>query len=323
MAESNDTKMFIIKKRWLIMIYAIIPVLATLVAVDYFLLGKALQPFLTTEILFFPLYILLFELPHIIASLTTFADKEYVAHYKKNLFIHIPVLLGTFGIIFAYSFTIGILLYALYTMYHVTRQQTGIALLFTKQRDFWHECWTYLGVASAFFGYVIVFLIQTIDFSYLYVASIFIVPSVVFFLLVSVYIFIRSSQPAARLYISGVVASVVASQLFLFLNYLFLAIFVIRFIHDATAFVFYFTHDLNRNKISTHNYIYFAFLKIGIPIVVALPLIALSLNYIIRFELMVFQIGLLLFISMSLTHYYLESVMWKRDSVHRSQLRFE
>lgn len=322
MAENNPS---IIQQQWLVSVYLIVPLLALLVAVDIFLLNQTLQPYLTTALLSFPLYILFFELPHIVASLTSFADREYIAYYRPYLFRILPVVLIGSGLMFYVSLTAGSVFYALYTMYHFVRQQTGIALTMTRRRDWLHEVWTYAGIFAASLGFIIVFAPNFIPtyMGFVPLLAILLVPASIVFIGVSIAIAVRANNTRARVYIVGVSASIIASYVFLLLNYLFLVIFVARFIHDVTAFIFYIAHDRARNEAVQHNFIYRFLGTFGVPVLVATPLLAIVAGYVLRSELMVFQVGVIVIMLIGITHYYLEGIMWKRESIHRQQLRFE
>jgi len=81
--------------RWLLAVYLIVPVLLLVVIIDRIWFSESLLPYMGLSSLLLPLYLLLFELPHIIASLLGFADREYRQQYARPLYLGLPaVLLG-------------------------------------------------------------------------------------------------------------------------------------------------------------------------------------------------------------------------------------
>lgn len=320
MEGSNQS---IIKKGWLMGVYYIVPVLFIVFLGDLFIFEGKLQPYLTSEASDLPLYMLIFEFPHIIASFFGFADRDYLKHYRSQLLYRLPVIIACVLIVFYFSFLAGMILYAFYTMYHVIRQQTGIALTMTHKKDWLHESWTYLGVVIVFIGFLLNLLseMQLGNYENLLRSSLLLLATV--FVAVSLRMVLRNRKKETLVYMASVAISIFVSYIFFVFDYMFLAIFALRFIHDVTAFIFYIAHDKARNSAGTPNYIYRIVKKTGLPIIIATPLLATVIAYILRSELMVLQFGLLVIISCNVAHYYLEGIMWKGGSPHRSQLKFE
>jgi hypothetical protein len=312
-----------IKRWWLLAVYAVIPLVLILVGVDILFLDQALQPYLTTHALKFPLIVLLFELPHIIASLVTFADKEYVQFYRRHLTRELPLKLVVFSILFYISIPAGVVAYVFYTMYHCARQQTGLALTMTRKKDIWHEVWTYVLVFGTFVGYMLIFAKTLLPRAYETFGEIALVPLSILVVLLTAFIVYRAPKGIARWYTFAVGAASMVSFLFLLLNYLFLAAFILRFIHDVTAFIVYIFHDRSRNQLNTHNALYRPLVRLGVPVLLATPLVAVIIAYMLRSELMSIKVGAVAIMLIGVMHYSLEGVMWKRQSIHRGQLRFE
>jgi hypothetical protein len=99
-----------------------------------------------------------------------------------------------------------------------------------------------------------------------------------------------------------------------------LAIFIIRFIHDCSAFLFYITHDVNRNKVTRHNYIFRLLRANGYVLLFVTPALAIMLGLLLRTSITNQNAIYLLIIYLGVTHYYLESHMWKRESPHRQHI---
>jgi hypothetical protein len=313
----------IIKQGWLMGIYFIVPVLFIVFLIDLFIFNGEMRPHLTANVANSPIYLLLFELPHIVASFFGFADREYIKHYRSHLLYRLPVLVAGIILLFYVSPIAGMILYGFNTMYHVIRQQTGIALTMTHKRDWWHEVWTYLGIVTIFVVFLLVQITNSMSpvYSELLFRLLFLLALA--FVAVSVYMIIRSRKRHTKIYVGSVSISIFSCYVFFLFEYIFLAIFVLRFIHEITAFIFYVAHDTARNRVITPNFIYRVTKKIGLPVIITTPLVAISIAYILRSEFLVLQFGVLVLLLPGFIHYYLEGVMWKHGSLHREQLRFE
>ncbi len=320
---TNVLKPPIIKRSWLLAVYIVLPLTLILVIIDFIFLEQTLQPYLTANALYFPLVILLFELPHIIGSLVTFADTEYLTFYKQHLLSVLPITLIAFSTLFFFSISAGVLAYVFYTMYHSVRQQTGLALTMTKKRDRWHEVWTYSAVIATFLGYLLIFSEAFLSPAYETFIQIILIPLSILFVSISTFMLYRAPRGTARMYVGAASAAIFASYLLLLFNYLFLAAFILRFIHDVTAFIVYITHDRSRNRITFHNVFYKPFAHLGVPIFLATPFVAILIAYVLRIEFTHTTVGAVCIMLLGVMHYSLEAVMWKRDAIHRTQLRFE
>ena len=96
MERSNEPQ-FGIRRSWIMAVLLIVPAVAAFGAWDIFINEGQLKPYLRFDSLFLPLYLLIFELPHVIASFFGFFQKEYARHYKRHLFFGLPLLI-TLGI---------------------------------------------------------------------------------------------------------------------------------------------------------------------------------------------------------------------------------
>jgi len=110
------------------------------------------------------------------------------------------------------------------------------------------------------------------------------------------------------------------SYLFILTGYIFLAFFAVRFIHDLSAFAFYATHDQNRNSTQRKNYIYKLLEIVPLPVLILTPLVAVGFAYLARVTTDGLTIGYVVLVLLGMSHYYLESIMWKRDTPHRKHI---
>ena len=123
-----------------------------------------------------------------------------------------------------------------------------------------------------------------------------------------------------RHYLWATHAMALSASLFVAGGYSFFAILVPRVVHDVTGWAFYLTHDHNRNREAPHNSLYrvFGFSRLPVPIVVLALAIAVNV-------LMDRSLGRAyepVILAVSLFHYFTESFMWRRHSMHRRSVAF-
>lgn len=312
-----EQSFYSIHRSWMLGLFLIVPLVLLVWSWDMLVNDRGLLPYLGPASLFLPLYLLIFEMPHIFASFIGFLDKEYVTYYRSHLMIGLPLMLLGFFVLLWTDFVTAVAAYLAATMYHVIRQQTGIALMFGVPKNKWHERWTWSLVLSTAVMYVAIMLprfVEGLDASCL-----------VFFISVTLLTAMVSGGFLARTtssrwgisYIAFTMLMVITSYTMLWFGYFFLAIFVARFIHDVTAFLFYITHEMNRNKDQVRNFLYTAIPLLPLSLIVIVPLIAIFLGAILRETISNTELLFTFVMTFGFIHYYLESVMWKRGSPHR------
>lgn len=306
---------------WLNRIYWIVPVMAAVVAVDSVMLGGSLLPYMGLESLLLPLYLLIFELPHIVGSFLSFADREYIQHYHKQLFIGLPIILVLIGSLLYWNLTMAIVLYLVATMYHVIKQQTGISILLGAARGLLHKVWTWSGIVTTSLLFVYFLLpglfpavvLGPMNYAFLLLTVLFVVAGMI--------VWKQTQSAAARSYVAWTTALLFGGYVFILFGYLFLAFFMIRFVHDITAFYFYIVHETNRNAEYTHNVLYRILKIIPLPVYVLVPVLSILIAYLLRSSITDVSMVYTLVILFGFAHYYLESLIWKRDALHRSAIR--
>ena len=166
----------------------------------------------------------------------------------------------------------------------------------------------------------------------------------------------QSQRKLGTYYIYSNLLMLIAAYIFLIMGYGFFVIATPRFIHDFTAFIIYSAHDQNRNREIKHNYVYRFLSFLLIPPLVLCPVLAIVLansiecgafftDMLIGFgadftftecvmkhgwtqrESLVdiplsMQVGTQILFVCGLFHYYIESFVWKRDSIHRHAVKF-
>lgn len=316
MHTDTASKYLAISPRLLLSIYAVIPLALGFVALDVFLLHGALGATLPHEPESLLLFSLLFVLPHILASFFSFADREYLQHYKDVLLpgmqyaalfvILAPLISGMFAL---YA-------YAIFTMIHVFFQQAGISKILMHGANNMHTFWQWSGVVVA----TIIYVTAYEQFWFPYAESM----SLIFlfaFALLTYTVFGLLAAHASRtrigtLYFWGTHTLPIVSLLCLYAGYPLLALALPRVIHDLTAFLFYVTHDHNRALHTDANVLYRASTSLGLPIIVFSPLLAIALAYPLQ-STSLYHYVLPLLMMCGLMHYYIEHHIWKHGSLHR------
>ncbi|GEM_PF-940589 len=310
------SELLAISRKVLLYAYLVLPVLLTIVLVDMFLLDSRFLPHLGVEALFSPFYIILFLLPHIIASFFSFFDRQYVRYYKKHLFVYLPLLLTGTALLLYYNFVWGLVFFLLNDIWHGVRQQVGIGLILGAKPGILHRLWTLVPFFVGSVAYVyIVHPSAYLDAIVPYISPALLIGEILILLIMIAEMWVSPAH--VRLYIFLVSMLFVFSYFFILTGYIFLSILAFRSIHDITAFSFYMTHDYNRAKGGSLNYLYALISKVPIRVMLLTPVLGILIAYLIRASTEKLTFGFSIIILICMSHFYLESVMWKRGSPHR------
>jgi hypothetical protein len=320
-----------LNKNLMLSFYLIIPIALGIMLFDGLYLDGAWKQALPMTPDDWTWWTVIFGMPHIVASLLTISDKEYLAHYKDRLLmpllafslvcIGIP-LLGGAG---ALSLVI-----ALYTIYHLIAQQYGISGMLLKRRpDRVMTALRWLSIVASVLMYVLSYSSQLFpDTAYAGISA------------------TQWLNVAVALTLSGVIvlgihvsrtataADTGHGQWHLWLNivmllacfacasfeYAALLIIVPRVVHDLTAFAVYSNHDHNRQAARPEKAVYRVFAFTRLPVFVLCPMLsvliaAVAFQYKNEYTMVVVNV-------ITFMHYYMEGIIWKREGLHRHYLRF-
>ncbi|MCB1538421.1 MAG: hypothetical protein H6865_06975 [Rhodospirillales bacterium] len=323
------TRVLNVDSRFLLGLYAIIPLTLLLQLADHFMLGGRVRAMLPAQPESYLWYIFLFNLPHIMASLVTYADREYLRAYRWPLLraglvaVFAPALMA--AVIGINAFFIFI---AFYTVYHVLMQQYGVSLMLMGRRpDLLFRIWRWVSILAAGMLYLDVYR------PYAFQAYTHVTPQVLGGILtllalpfgLGFYVMARRAGAISvwsQAYYLASVAIVPVSCFDSFWGYPFMLVLIPRFVHDATAFAVYAVHDHNRNLAARHNWLYRVLAPLGVsPAILCLPLgVALAWG-LTAYQDQSMTVMYALVVLM-LMHYGLEGVMWKRGSPHRRNTPF-
>ena len=325
--------------KWLLGLYTIIPLCLALQFIDITFWQGYLQSNLPSSPNHFIVFQILFGTPHIIAStllLTT--NSNYLKNYSRKLLLMtlaIAIVFGLGSLLIPYK--VFYVLVAGWTVYHVIKQQHGVARSVCRLPNWAFYLLLWLSVIAGLIIYVGIFLKNSLD-----VQQIVWIKQSAGLLCISIIIFgIYCQRYVVSLFGRCFLWAnifLVLSCFYLYLeHYYFLAILVPRLVHDATAYTFYVTHDYNRHHSKPHNLMYIIAARCHLPLLIVLPLCSFSLafvlqaygdNFIAQLSEFLFgtriskviTLGLLGYLA--LMHYYTEAFTWKNDSPYRRYIAF-
>lgn len=314
----------------LLCILATTPIAAAVAAIDLGFFNGQARDFMAMEPRQIAYWTAILTIPHIIASLITFIDREYVSHYRKELTrgtliglalgFGVPLLLGSGGLLIAMAF---------YTMYHNLQQQYGISLMMMRQpptRDY--HVWRWLTIIPGGLVYTILmtsFLpIVADNWDYL-MWGVGITLAIATLFGIRFLLTIRKNPAHTKIGLIYFIMNM--SMLYvgfglIVLGYGLMAMLVPRIIHDLTAFWIYMVHDQNRNADRVRNPVYAIPHKFGIsPAWFCIPL-SLGISYVLMEVFGNLYLVSLIVVSLNFMHYYMEGHMWKRGTPHRQYVPF-
>jgi hypothetical protein len=320
MSFFRQTRPLSLSHRLLVSFYVVIPLAFVALLVDAFWLERRIAHSLPRLPESLVLWSLLFPFPHILASYFSFFDRTYFLHYKNRLmYFAFPLfcLSLVLGVVLP---DIAFLLFVLYSMIHITFQQTGITQLLFKSTHpifFW---WKWVLVVGATILYLSLYPSVLLP-----VVSTFTIPGIIVVSMISLAMTLymtRMGHSAVGIwYAWGTTLLIPMGGFVWYLGYPILAILIPRVVHDLTAFAFYLTHDVNRNREVVHNLLYRPFIETRFvnALFVLIPIGALGCVLLLYKSPL---IGGSLLVAFSVVHYYLESFMWKSGSPHRTHIAF-
>lgn len=311
-----------ISRRFLLSLYLTVPLSVLLVAADVlFLKGwvKRHVPFIPEQLAG---YTVLFNAPHLVASELTFFDRDYLGYYRKQLLLGVPVSIGIVMLVVHFCTVAQMqMVNVALVNYHLMAQQIGLSRPMTESRGPWLDALKWMAVVVYIAAFAPVFLPTTSGQPFIPLVwnctLLLLIPMA--YALSEVY---RSSRTTiGKFYVLGNALMLAAMIPAAKLGYFFFLILVPRVVHDFTAYSFYVTHDLNRNRELPHNLIYRCVRGTGVPVAVLFPVLSIVLAYALSHALD--GRGLALFIGpIALFHYFIEGVIWKGSAPHRRSIAF-
>lgn len=320
-------------------LYLVIPLSFLVYIVDQYYWGSYLKSILPSRPEHFIIFQILFGTPHIVASaILLISNKEYLRFYQLKLLVMTALIILVFGIGSLFiPYRVLYIAAACWTVYHVFKQQHGIAKGVCRLPG-WAFYWLlWVSVSAGVFIYIGVFLKNSLDVQQAeWVKMIAFV--LTFGLILSSILCQRYIKTTFGKWFLWSNTLLIVSSFFMYTQqYYFLAILIPRLVHDATAYVFYVTHDYNKHHQMSQNILFKYAARCHLHVFLVLPLFSFALAYVLQaygdemvniitrffFDSEIRQaISLGLIGYLSLMHYYTESFTWQAGSPLRKYIRF-
>lgn len=329
----QEQSIHVIDCRWLLALYAVIPLSLLLVIADAWLFeGRTVYQHIPTQPEHWPFWTVIFGLPHIIASLITMADREYLTHYRRTLLWPLLVFAGiaTAGHIGPQplSYSLLFLFLAFYTIYHVLAQQLGLTLMMMATPPTrTYRLWKWLLIIAGFAIYMNVYGERYLGNIWLGNVSLYDALTYTAALLSAALIVLAIRlTPTSRhrigvWYLWGNVALILSTLLIQEIGYSLFVILIPRVIHDLTAYTVYITHDRNRNKHEPVNSVYRLTSFTRLSPVILLPLLSIGIAFVLTSHSRYAVVSILV-LTVSFLHYYFEGFIWRGANPHRRYVDF-
>jgi hypothetical protein len=340
MPATREKMSLAVSFKLLLALYAIIPLCFLVQLSDSFFFDGALLQYLPSSPSHFVLFQILFGTPHILASnilLTT--NKEYWRIFHKKVIWMTVAIIVFFAIanqVLSY-YTLYVMVTS-WTVYHVLKQQHGIGrgIYHLPGWAFYTLLW--LSISAGLAVYMGIFLKDTLTAQHAeWVRQA--AASLVFCLIfMTVWCQRYIKNGFGKVFMWANSSLVIMSFYFYMQEYYFLAILIPRLVHDATAYIFYVTHDVNKHRGHPQNFLYRWTSKVKLNVFIVLPLASFALTYVLQvygdqwfnvlteylFGVKIYKaITLGLIGYFSLMHYYTEAFTWKGGSPYRQYIRFK
>ena len=244
--------------RWLLGLYSIIPLCFALQMVDGWFGQGFLKEHLPSSPNHFILFQILFGTPHIIAStLVLVGNADYLKFYQHKLMVMmaaITIVVGVGSLFISYQ--VFYVLVAAWTVYHVLKQQHGVARGVCRLPTGAFYLLLWLSVAAGLFVYIGIFLKNSLDAQQAGWIKQLAGALCIGLVLSALYCQRYVSTVFGKCFLWANIFLVLSSFYFYLQEYYFLAILVPRLVHDATAYFFYVAHDYNRHHSHPQNFMY-------------------------------------------------------------------
>ena len=320
-------------------LYSIIPLCLLIYLADVFFWNDYLKLTLPTSPTHFILFQVLFGTPHIIASAVLLtSNREYLQFFKWKLIGMSCFIILFFGIgsLYIPNKTLYIISVC-WTVYHVFKQQHGIGKGVCRLPG-WSFYWMlWLSVSAGIFIYIGIFLKNSLDVQELVWVKMIAATLTIGLILSSVLCQRYVKTSFGKYFLWSNTFLIVSSFFFFIQQYYFIAILIPRVVHDATAYIFYVTHDYNKHHKMPQNILYKYARRCNLHVFLVLPLLTFTLTYLLRiygddwvnlimqffFDTSIYKaITLGLIGYLSLMHYYTEAFTWQVGSPLRRYIRF-
>ena len=335
----SDERKLAVSFRLLLGLYSIIPLCLMLQMLDGWFWQGFLRENLPSRPTHFLLFQILFGTPHILAStLVLVSNTEYLKFYQRNLLWMTAAIAIFFGVGSLFiPYRVFYVLVAAWTVYHVLKQQHGVARGVCRLPSWAFYLLLWLSVAAGLFVYIGIFLKNSLDAQQTEWIKQLAGLLCAVLILSTIYCQRFVATAFGKWFLWSNIFLVLSSFYLYVQQYYFLAILAPRLVHDATAYVFYVTHDYNRHYKHPQNFIYRYAARCNVHIFIVLPVCSFALAYVLQaygdnivnaiteffFDVEIHKVitlGLLGYLA--LMHYFTEAFTWKQTSPYRQFIAF-
>src|SRR3954471_4786472 len=283
LGDSRSVPRVAISARFLLGIYAVLPLCVLAMFLDQLFWGGSLSNALPKNPQRYFIFQILFGTPHIIASSVILATNgEYFRAYRVRLLLLTLIILAFFGggSLFipngVFLAVVGVV-----TVIHVLKQQVGLGKGLCRLKGRLYDVW---GWTLVLLGSVLYYPLYSdrelsAGSADLLRGALWVLAALSVVLTLACHTRIATAN--GRLYLWANTLMVLLSAMFYARGYPFLAILGPRLVHDVTAFAFYVTHDVNRHSAEPRNVLYRMASKLGLGVFWVCPVVAVLLTYLI------------------------------------------
>lgn len=334
-----DERKLSVSFRLLLGLYAIIPLCLMLQMADSWFWNGFLRENLPTRPTHFLLFQILFGTPHILAStILLVGNTEYLKFYQHKILVMTAALAIVFGVGSLFiPYQVFYVLVAAWTVYHVLKQQHGVARGVCRLPTWAFYLLLWLSVAAGLVVYIGIFLKNSLDAQQTEWIKQIAGMLCAGLILSAIYCQRYVATLFGKWFLWSNIFLVISSYYLYVQQYYFLAILVPRLVHDATAYIFYVTHDYNRHHNHPQNFIYRYTALCNVHVFIVLPVCSFVLAFVLQaygddivkviteffFGVEIrkaITLGLLGYLA--LMHYYTEAFTWKQESPYRRFIAF-
>lgn len=326
--------------RLILGLYGIIPLCLLLQVFDGWFWQDYLKHNLPSSPYHFVLFQILFGTPHIIASnILLVSNQDYFVHYRRHVIgMTVAIAIAYFIGNMIFPYRVLYVAVAAWTVFHVLKQQYGIAKGLCQLPDWAYRLLLFLSVSAGVVIYAGIFMRRSLDPETLQWVKTFAAAGCILLAAAGVYCHRFVTDTFGKwFYWSNILLVITSFYLFLE-QYYFMAILVPRFVHDATAYIFYVTHDYNKHGRQPRNFLYRYAERCNLHVFVVLPLLSFALAFVLQaygdeianaitrhlFGKEYYKLITLGFLGyLGLMHYYMEGLTWRKDSPYRQYIAFK
>lgn len=325
--------------RFLLSLYAIVPFCLLLQLADRFGFDYRLRELLPSSPSHFLLFQILFGTPHIIASnLLLLSHSDYLKTFKYKIIGMSGFIIVFFGVGSLFiPYKVLYVITACWTVYHVLKQQHGIAKAVCRlpKIGFYSQLW--LSISAGIFIYLGIFLKNSLseEMAELLQNTAAVLCMALLFSTLLCQKHVHSNTGIWFLWANTLL--VLVSWYLYAQHYSFLAILMPRLVHDITAYSFYVCHDVNRHGKQPDIGMYRLATICRLPVGAVLPLLSFLLTFLLQsygddwvnfitqtlFSVQIYKaVSLGLIGYLALMHYYTEAFVWSAGSPLRRYICF-